>query len=58
MKPGFPKNAFVYLLIIVASIALFYNFFAPTAETREVSISEVARPVKEGASSGWRSLRW
>ncbi len=48
MKPGFPKNAFVYLLIIVASIALFYNFFAPTAETREVSISEVARLVKEG----------
>ncbi|MEN6479457.1 MAG: ATP-dependent zinc metalloprotease FtsH [Anaerolineales bacterium] len=48
MKPGFPKNAFVYLLIIVASIALFYNFFAPPTTAREIPISQVADLIKEG----------
>ena len=30
VRPTWPRNAFVYLLILVASIALFYSFLAPT----------------------------
>jgi cell division protease FtsH len=48
MKSGLPKNAFVYLLILVAGIALFYNFLAPATSTREIPLNEVARLVKEG----------
>ena len=49
MKPVWPKNAFVYLLIIIAIIALFYNFFTSSDNTREVYISDVAKYVKEGS---------
>ncbi len=48
MRPGWPKNAFVYLLILVASIALFYSFLAPADNSNEISISKVAGLVKDG----------
>ena len=48
MKSGLPKNAFVYLLILVAGIALFYNFLAPANNTREIPLNEVAQLVKDG----------
>jgi len=48
VKPSWPKNAFVYLLILVASIALFYSFVSPSESAREIPLSEVAQLVREG----------
>ncbi len=48
MKPTWPKNAFVYLLILVASIALFYSFISPSETVEEIDLARVARLVKEG----------
>ena len=48
MRPAWPRNAFVYLLILVASIALFYSFLTPTDSSREIAISRVAELVKQG----------
>ena len=48
MTPAWPRNAFVYLLILVASIALFYSFLTPADSSREIAISRVAELVKEG----------
>lgn len=47
MRPSWPRNAFVYLLILVASIALFYSFL-PSENVREIPINKVAEFVKEG----------
>ena len=51
MKPSWPKNAFVYLLILVASIALFYSFLSPAENASEVAISKVAELVRQGRIS-------
>ena len=48
MRPALPKNAFVYLLIFVASIALFYSFLAPADNVQEIPLNTVAEYVKEG----------
>ena len=48
MRPVWSKNAFVYLLIIVAIIALFYNFLSPMDNAQELAISEVAQYIKDG----------
>jgi len=48
VRPAWPRNAFVYLLILVASIALFYSFLTPTDSSREIAISRVAELVKQG----------
>ena len=48
MRSGWYKNAFVYLLIMVAVIALFYRFASPSENPVEIPISEVARYVREG----------
>ncbi len=48
MRPNLPKNAFVYLLILVASIALFYSFLVPPESSREIAISKVAEHIKAG----------
>ena len=48
MRPGWHKNAFVYLLILVAVVALFYRFIAPSPAPEEISLSEVAALVKAG----------
>ena len=47
MKPALPKNAFVYLLILVASIALFYSFLSPTEAAREIPINRVAELIEK-----------
>ena len=47
MRPSWPRNAFVYLLILVASIALFYSFL-PGENVREIAINRVAELIKEG----------
>jgi cell division protease FtsH len=48
VRPAWPRNAFVYLLILVASIALFYSFFVPGDNVREIAINRVAELVREG----------
>ena len=48
MKPAWPKNAFVYLLILVASIALFSSFIAQPAPANEMDLAQVARYVRAG----------
>jgi len=48
VRSGWYKNAFVYLLILVAVIALFYRFASPIDKPEEIAINEVAQYVKEG----------
>jgi cell division protease FtsH len=48
MKPAWSRNAFVYLLIMVASVALFYSFISPQTESTELDVAHVARLIKEG----------
>ncbi|MBC7255324.1 MAG: ATP-dependent metallopeptidase FtsH/Yme1/Tma family protein [Chloroflexi bacterium] len=48
VKPAWPKNAFVYLLILIASIALFYSFLSPSDGSREIPLSQVASLIKQG----------
>ncbi len=48
MRPSWPKNAFVYLLILVASIVLFSSFLAPGDAAREIPLNKVAELIKAG----------
>ena len=48
MRSTWPKNAFVYLLILVASVALFYSFLAPVESAREIDLNKVAQFVQQG----------
>jgi len=48
VRPTWPRNAFVYLLILVASIALFYSFLSPGEGSQEIGINKVAELVKAG----------
>ncbi|MHB9033955.1 MAG: ATP-dependent zinc metalloprotease FtsH [Anaerolineae bacterium] len=48
MRPSWPKNGFVYLLILVAVIALFYSFFSTGGNTSEIPLSRVAQLVEQG----------
>lgn len=47
MRPAWPRNAFVYLLILVASITIFYSFLSPSDQPQQVGINKVAEFVKE-----------
>src|SRR6478672_6268699 len=42
------RNSFIYLLILVAVIALVFSFFSPGKSTQSKPISDVARMVTEG----------
>lgn len=48
MKASWPKNGFVYLLILVAVIALFYSFLAPSDNSHELSLTSVAEKIQQG----------
>ncbi|HOQ97208.1 MAG TPA: ATP-dependent zinc metalloprotease FtsH [Anaerolineae bacterium] len=48
MSSSWYKNGFVYLLILVAVVALFVNFVSPGENPSRVSIQQVATYVKEG----------
>jgi len=48
VRPGWHRNAFVYLLILVAVVALFYRFATPSPEPTEIPLSEVAALVRAG----------
>ncbi|NLD43184.1 MAG: cell division protein FtsH, partial [Chloroflexi bacterium] len=47
MSPTWPRNAFVYVLIIAASIFLLYSFLSP-AQSAEIPINRVADLIKQG----------
>ena len=48
MSKRWMKNSFVYLLIIVAIIAIFFTFFPGRGSSTEVSISEVVSMAQSG----------
>ncbi len=48
MSSSWYKNGFVYLLILVAVVALFINFVSPGESLSHASIQEVANYVKNG----------
>lgn len=47
VSPTWPRNAFVYVLIIAASIFLLYSFLSP-AQSAEIPINRVADLIKQG----------
>lgn len=46
MNSSWSRNAFVYLLIIVAAAALFFNIYGPRETPQNISISTVAEKIK------------
>ena len=46
MRQGWAKNALVYLLILVAVVALFYNLITPQNRAEMVDISQIASQIK------------
>ncbi len=48
MSSSWYKNGFVYLLILVAVVALFVNVLSPGENLKRVSVQEVANYVKQG----------
>lgn len=48
MNPGRFKNGFVYLLILVAAVALLYSLFTPSQRPEEIDISDVAKQAQDG----------
>ncbi|MEZ4719386.1 MAG: ATP-dependent zinc metalloprotease FtsH, partial [Caldilineaceae bacterium] len=48
MKANWSRNAFVYLLILVAGAALFFNIYRPTEEVEQVTLSQLVESVRAG----------
>ena len=48
MNPRWMRNSFIYLLIVVAVIAIFFTLFSDVSGSREVPLSEVASMAKSG----------
>ena len=48
MNPSRFRNGFVYLLILVAAIALMYSLFQPSQKPEEMVISDVAKQAQDG----------
>ncbi len=48
MNTNWTRNAFVYLLIIVAAAALFFNVYGTGETPRTISLSEVAERIADG----------
>ncbi len=48
MSGNWTRNAFVYLLILVAAAALFLNVYGPNERPQSVSLSDVARQIERG----------
>ena len=49
MNGNWTRNAFVYLLILVAAAALFLNVYGPSETPQNVSLSDVARQLQRGS---------
>ena len=48
MNSQWIRNSFVYLLIIVAVVAIFFTFFQAPSGSRDIPISQVIQMVKSG----------
>jgi len=48
VETGRLRNGFIYLLILVAAVAVIYYFSSGSTKPNEISITEVARQVKSG----------
>ncbi len=48
MNSSWTRNAFVYLLIIVAAAALFFNVYGPRESPKSIPISQVVQQLKDG----------
>ena len=48
MGGNWTRNAFVYLLILVAAAALFLNVYGPNERPQSISLSDVARQIERG----------
>ncbi len=48
MNANWSRNAFVYLLILVAGAALFFNIYKPDEAPQQISLSQLATAVKAG----------
>jgi len=48
MKANWSRNAFVYLLILVAGAALFFNIYRPTEKPQQIALSALANSISEG----------
>ena len=48
MNPNWSRNAFVYLLIIVAAAALFINVYQPGEAPKQMSLTQLAKAIQEG----------
>jgi len=49
VETGRLRNGFIYLLILVAAVAVIYYFSAGSAKPNEISITQVARQIEAGA---------
>jgi cell division protease FtsH len=52
MNSNWSRNAFVYILILVAAAALFFNLYNPSADTEEISLSQLAAAINAGQVQG------
>ena len=48
MKGNWSRNAFVYLLILVAGAALFFNIYRPDEAPQEITLSQLAASIQQG----------
>ena len=48
MNANWSRNAFVYLLIIVAGAALFFNIYRPDEAPQQITLSQLATGIQEG----------
>ena len=48
MRGNWSRNAFVYLLILVAGAALFFNIYRPTEEQTQISLDQLAEAIRDG----------
>jgi cell division protease FtsH len=48
MKGNWSRNAFVYLLILVAGAALFFNIYRPDEAPQEITLSQLAESIQQG----------
>ncbi|MDE0079836.1 MAG: ATP-dependent zinc metalloprotease FtsH [Caldilineaceae bacterium] len=51
MSGNWTRNAFVYLLILVAAAALFLNVYGPNERPQTISLSDVANQIERGEVS-------
>jgi len=48
VNASWSRNAFVYLLILVAGAALFFNIYKPDQAPQQISLSQLATAIKSG----------